>query len=129
MAYDSSIAGRIRTLLKGQKGVVEKEMFGGLAFLRDGKMFVGIVKDELMARVGKEAHAEWEKKKGARTMDFTGRPMLGYIFVKPAGVAGKALGPWVKHCWEHVDTVKKVPKRKKAKPKKIGRDLRGLSGC
>lgn len=109
MAYDQRLAERIRSLLKGRKGVTEKEMFGGLAFLRDGKMFVGIVKDELMARVGKEAHDEWVKKRGARTMDFTGRPMLGYVFVKPAGFVGRALAPWVERCWEHVDKVKKSP--------------------
>jgi hypothetical protein len=88
-------------------------MFGGLAFLRDGKMFAGIVKDELMARVGKDAHAAWVKKRGARTMDFTGRPMPGYIFVNAKGIAGRALAAWVEHCWEFVDSVKKAPKRKK----------------
>lgn len=115
MAYDHRIAERIRPLLKDRKGVSEKEMFGGLAFLRDGKMFVGIVKDEIMVRVGKEAHAIWVKKKAARTMDFTGRPMLGYIFVKAEGFAGRALKPWVEHCWEHVATVKKAKTSKKKK--------------
>lgn len=120
MAYDQALAARLRALLKGRRGLTEKEMFGGLAFLRDGKMFVGIVKDELMARVGKESHNEWLKKKGARTMDFTGRPMFGYIFVKPAGFAGRSLSAWLEHCWEHVDSVKKSPKRAKAKPRPRG---------
>lgn len=113
MPFDTRLAERLHILLQGRKGLTEKQMFGGLAFLRDGKMFVGIVKDELMARVGKEAHAEWVKKKGARTMDFTGRPMLGYVFVKPEGFVGRALASWVEQCWEHVDGVKKAPKRKK----------------
>lgn len=114
MAYDHVLADRIRTILKSRHGITEKEMFGGLTFLRDGRMFVGIVKDELMARVGKEAHAEWVKKKGARTMDFTGRPMLGYVFVKSEGFAGRALAAWVEQCWVYVDGVKKTPKRAKA---------------
>ena len=88
MGYDAKLGGRIRSILGPRKGLSEKEMFGGLAFLRDGKMFVGIIKDELMARVGKEAHEEWESKKGARTMDFTHRPMKGYLQVRPEGFAG-----------------------------------------
>ena len=85
MGYDAKLGGRIRSILGPRKGLSEKEMFGGLAFLRDGKMFVGIIKDELMARVGKDAHEEWERKKGARTMDFTHRPMKGYLQVRPQG--------------------------------------------
>ena len=119
MAYDLALADRIRPLLKGRKGVTEKQMFGGLSFLRDGKMLIGIVKDELMARVGKETHGEWVKRKGARTMDFSGKPMLGYVFVKPEGIAGKALAPWVEQCWENVEGLKKAPKRLKARIRKI----------
>jgi len=113
MAYDLKLAERVRGLLKGRKGVTEKEMFGGLAFLRDTKMFVGVNKDEFLARVGKEAHAEWMQKKGTRPMDFTGKPMQGYIFVKNETLAGKTLESWVEHCWEHVGTVVKAKKKPK----------------
>jgi hypothetical protein len=115
MGYDAKLGGRIRSILGPRKGLSEKEMFGGLAFLRDGKMFVGIIKDELMARVGKDAHEEWERKKGARTMDFTHRPMKGYLQVRPQGFAGAALKPWVEFCWEHIATVEKRPKKKPRK--------------
>ena len=54
MAYDEGLAERIRTVLEERADVTEKKMFGGIAFLRGGKMFVGIVKDELMVRVGPE---------------------------------------------------------------------------
>jgi hypothetical protein len=120
MAYDQKLAERVRGLMKGRKGVTEKEMFGGLAFLRDTKMFVGVNKDEFLARVGKEAHAEWMKKPGTRPMDFTGKPMVGYIFVKNEKLAGKALDAWVDFCWEHVASVVKKPKKPKEKvtPKK-----------
>jgi TfoX/Sxy family transcriptional regulator of competence genes len=121
MAYDLALADRIRPLLNGRKGVTEKQMFGGLAFLRDGKMFVGIVKDELMARVGKADHAEWVRKKGARIMDFSGRPMAGYIFVKSEGLVGRELARWIEQCWVHVDTVTKAKKRAKASKKAMGR--------
>lgn len=113
MPYDEALARRIRALLKGRRGLAEKEMFGGLAFLRDGKMFVGLAKREFMARVGKEHHAAWAAKKGARPMDFTGRPMQGYLYVAPEGIAGRALAAWVGHCWDFVGTVEKKPKRKK----------------
>src|ERR1051325_10831443 len=112
MAYDLKLGERIRDLLGSRKGLTEKEMFGGLAFLRDGKMFVGIIKDELMARVGKDAHAAWVNRKGARTMDFTKRPMVGYIQVRPEGIVGAALKPWVDFCWGHIATVQKKPKKK-----------------
>jgi hypothetical protein len=115
MAYDLKLGERIRSLLGRRPGLAEREMFGGLAFLRDGKMFVGIIKDELLARVGKEAHGAWEKKKGARTMDFTRRPMIGYLQVRPEGIAGAALRPWVEFCWDHIATVEKKAKKKAAK--------------
>ncbi len=96
MAYDTALADRIRRTLARRKGVTEKAMFGGLAFLLDGKMFVGIVKDELMVRVGPEHHEEAIAQPHARTMDFTGRPMKGYVFVAPAGLRGdEALAGWV----------------------------------
>jgi len=96
MAYDEKLAQRIREVLKGTKKVAEKEMFGGVAFLLEGKMFVGIVKDDLMVRVGKENHDQAIAQKHTRTMDFTGKPMVGYVFVSPAGLKGRAaLAKWV----------------------------------
>ena len=115
MAYDESLAHRIRDVLAKTKGVTSKEMFGGVAFLIDGKMFVGVVKDELMARVGKEQHAELVKRAGARTMDFTHKPMIGYIFVSSKGIkAAKDLKFWISTSLEFTKTVKKKAKKKKA---------------
>lgn len=96
MAYDTKLAERIRKTLARRRGVTEKAMFGGLAFLLEGKMFVGIVRDELMVRVGSEHHEEATAQPNARTMDFTGRPMKGFLYVDPAGVASApALARWV----------------------------------
>jgi TfoX/Sxy family transcriptional regulator of competence genes len=95
MAYDEALAERIRRTLPG-RGVTEKKMFGGLAFMLDGKMFVGIVKAELMVRVGPERYADALAMPHVRPMDFTGRPMNGYVFVGPKGCATeKAVAPWV----------------------------------
>lgn len=60
-------------------------MFGGLAFLSRGHMFVGIAKEALMVRVGPAAYAEALRRAHTREMDFTGRPMKGYVFVDPPG--------------------------------------------
>jgi len=81
MAYDTGLAERIRDLVAGRQGVTEKAMFGGLAWMLNGKRFVGIVGDELMARVGPKAHDAAVARPHARVMDFTGRPMRGYVFV------------------------------------------------
>ncbi len=86
MAHDEGLAQRIRELLEEQPGLSEKRMFGGLAFLVAGNMAVGIVKDELMVRVGPQAHAVALAEPHARPMDFTKRPMRGFVFVAPAGI-------------------------------------------
>ncbi len=115
MAYDEILTERVRDIVHGREGVAAKEMFGGICFLVDGKMFIGIVKDELMVRVGKDRHEEALRKPHARTMDFTGRPMLGYVFVKPAGLAAaRALAGWVDWAYEHVKTL--PTKAKKPRP-------------
>lgn len=85
MGYDDTLAERIRRALPTHPDVTEKKMFGGLAFLHRGKMFCGIVKDELMVRVGPEKYEEALRETHVRPMDFTGRPMKGHAFVESAG--------------------------------------------
>ena len=98
MAYDEGLAQRVRELLAEQDGVSEKRMFGGLAFLVRGNMCVGIVKENLMVRVGKDAYPRLLEAPHARRMDFTGRPMKGFVYVDPAGVESDAdLRRWVGH--------------------------------
>lgn len=70
-------------------------MFGGLAFLLEGKMFCGIVADDLMVRIGPERHDEALARPHVRPMAFTGKPFVGYVFVAPAGYAGRRLAPWI----------------------------------
>lgn len=99
MAYDLRLAERLRTLLAPRRGVEERAMFGGLAFLQDGKMFCGVSGDELLARVGPEAHEEALARPHVRVMDFTGKPMRGYVFVGPGALASDAaLAAWVSQC-------------------------------
>jgi TfoX/Sxy family transcriptional regulator of competence genes len=86
MVYDGQLAARVRVLLNGQRALVEKKMFGGLAYMSQGKMFAGILKDNLVVRVGPDGNDEALKKPHTRPMDFTGWPMKGYIYVSPEGV-------------------------------------------
>jgi TfoX/Sxy family transcriptional regulator of competence genes len=103
MGYDEKLADRVRKALAKQRGVIEKEMFGGLAFLLEGKMFVGILKRELMVRVGPKHYPKALAKPHARAMDFTGKPLAGYVFVSPAGVAtARSLGSWIEKGREFV---------------------------
>lgn len=96
MAYDTELGNRVRALLSSALPIEEKHMFGGLAWLLEGRMFVGIVKDELMVRVGPERHDEAVARPHARIMDFTGKPMRGYIFVHQQGLRSDAeLGEWL----------------------------------
>ncbi len=85
MAYDEGLAQRLRELLVDRDDVDEKKMFGGVAFMVRGNMCIGVNKDRLMVRVGKEHHNEAVSQPHARPMDFTGRPMEGFIFVDPPG--------------------------------------------
>jgi hypothetical protein len=96
MAYDERLADRVRRLLASRKGISERKMFGGIAFLIDGKICVGVINDELIVRVGRDGHADAMGRKHTRPMDFTGRPMRGMVYVEPAGVArGVALERWI----------------------------------
>src|SRR5262249_15241433 len=96
MAYDEGLAERIRGVLDEQPGLSEKRMFGGIAFMVRGHMTVGIVQDKLMVRVGPESYDRVLRERHARKMDFTGKPMKGFVYVVPAGYESDAdLERWV----------------------------------
>ena len=87
MAYDENLADRIRNFLQNDHVLFnEKKMMGGLTFMVNGKMCVGIVKNDLMARIGKINYESAIKKPGCRQMDFTGKPMKGYVFLEPKAI-------------------------------------------
>lgn len=112
MAFDEALADRVRRALGPRPDVSEKKMFGGIAFLLDGKMFCGVAKDDLMVRVGPARHDEALARPHVRPMDFTGRPMKGFVFVSPAGSrTEKAIKLWVDWSTAFVATVKKKPPR------------------
>ena len=90
MAYNTKLAARLRRELATTRSVVEKEMFGGIAFMVHGNMCCGVIGDNLMLRVGKDAHDGEVARPHAREMDFAKRPMRGFIYVAPKGVSTTA---------------------------------------
>ncbi|NTV15691.1 MAG: TfoX/Sxy family protein [Desulfobulbaceae bacterium] len=96
MAYDQGLAQRVRELLEERRGYHEKKMFGGICFLLYGNMTCGILKDDLIVRVGPAAHAEALRQPETRPFDLTGRSMSGWVMVGPAGCEGdEDLSSWV----------------------------------
>lgn len=96
MAYNEKLAERIRAELKGIP-FVEKKMFGGVGYLLNGNMACGVNKENLIVRVAPEKHAELLKRPHTKTFDLTGKPMKGWLLVKPDGYkTDKQLSAWVK---------------------------------
>ena len=86
MAYSEIFADRIREMLVQELDLKEVKMMGGLCFMVNGKMCVGIVGDNLMARIAPEAKEQALTRRGCREMDFTGKPMKGFVYVSPEGM-------------------------------------------
>ena len=86
MPYNEFLADRVHQVLKAKGvGFYEKKMFGGLVFMVDDKMCVGIVKEDLMTRIDPELSDEALKRRGCRLMDFTGASMKGFMMIDPQG--------------------------------------------
>jgi TfoX/Sxy family transcriptional regulator of competence genes len=107
MAYDEVLAERVRDLFGGAPDVVEKKMFGGVAFMVAGNMACGIIGDDLMVRVTRNDYDSTLALPHARQMDMTGRPMRGFVVVDAEGLAEDAdLEQWVDR---GVDFVRTLP--------------------
>jgi TfoX/Sxy family transcriptional regulator of competence genes len=114
MAYDENLAARMREALQDAPKVIEKNMFGGVCFMVNDKMCMGVVKDEMMCRIDPEKEAEALEKPGCRPMDFTGRPMKGYVYVSYEGMKTKKLMQyWVDLCLDFNARAKSSKKKKK----------------
>ncbi len=120
MAYDEHLAARARALLQRQPGYSERTMFGGIAFMLHGHMACGIVKDELMVRVGPAAHDAAVRLPHAREMDFAGRPMRGMLFVAAPALASEGgLHAWLQRAVSFTRTL--PPKADRSRPAKAAR--------
>lgn len=110
MPYDPLLEQRVRKFFDARHIKHNaKRMMGGLCFMVKGKMCVGVEKDRLMARIGPEAYDEALTRKGCRPMDFTGRPMRGFVFVGLEGLKSeKDLASWLELALAYHPTAKKL---------------------
>jgi TfoX/Sxy family transcriptional regulator of competence genes len=105
VAYDEKLAKRVRDVLEGEPGLAERKMFGGLAFLLDGNMAVGVSGDALMVRLPADEHQDALAEPGARPADMGGRPMKGWLLVDPPGhEKARDLRRWVARCTAYART-------------------------
>ena len=96
MAYSEELAERVREALDGRPGLVERKMFGGVAWMLEGKMACGVIGDELLVRLGRADAEAAKAEPHVGPMEFTGRAMGGFVLVDSEGVADSAdLGRWV----------------------------------
>ncbi len=101
----------LRQALGRRRGLVEKRMFGGLCWMLHGNMLCGIAKDCFMFRVGTAQQAEALSRPGARVMDFTGKPMRGFILVEPDAAEDAGLETWIAFAARYVAALPpKAPK-------------------
>ncbi len=106
MAYSESLARRIRQQLAGLRGIADKQMFGGIGFLLDGNMCVGIWQDSLIARVGLERYQSALQEPFVGELDIPGRAMRGWVLIAPEGMENDAqLQNWVQCSLDFVRTL------------------------
>ncbi len=114
MAYNEKLADRIRESLVNFPNVIEKNMFGGVCFMVNDKMCVGVVKDEMMCRIDPTMDEIVLEKNGCRRMDFTGKPMKGYVFISDEGMkTKKEFEYWIDLCLSFNSKAKSSKKTKK----------------
>ena len=116
MAFDEKLANRIRMILGPLQKITEKKMFGGIAFMYEGKMSVGIVKEDLMVRVNPLEQEKLLDQPYVRPMDFTGRPMKGFLFVGAKAISTQAtLSKWINQSLSYVSSLPEKKPKKGAK--------------
>ncbi|HEV3225112.1 MAG TPA: TfoX/Sxy family protein [Puia sp.] len=114
MAYNEKLAGRTRELIRKTHRITEeKKMFGGLCFMVNNKMCVGVEQERMMVRLDPSIYDEVMEMEGCHPMDFTGKPMRGYVFVDASALnTQKKLGYWIQLALDY-NAVAKVSKKKK----------------
>lgn len=111
MPYSKALAARVRQVLSGHRGVLEKnvaekKMFGGVCFLLHGNIFVGVWQDSLIARVGADRAESALRQEHVREFDVTGRPMKGWVMIDPDGLETDAqLKEWLEQARDFVTSL------------------------
>ena len=118
MAYNEKLADRVREIIAvTHKNVEEKAMFGGLCFMVNDKMCVGVEKERMMVRLDPEKYEDVINKEGVKPMDFTGKVMKGYVFVDADALnTKKKLEYWMNLALEY-NKIAKLSKKKTVKKK------------
>jgi hypothetical protein len=103
MAFNEALAERIRHGLARKKGIEEKKMFGGVGFLMNGNMLVGVWKNSMIVRVGPDNYEEVLLEPHIKEFDITGKPMKGWLMVEPEGVEdGGQVKAWIQRAFKFV---------------------------
>lgn len=106
MVYDENFAERVGNLLMTQRDFDEKKMFGGLTFMVNGHMSMGVMEKDFMLRIGKEKYQTALSKPNTREMDFTGKSMNGFIYISIDGLKDdKLLFEWIMMGLEYNSTL------------------------
>ncbi|HEY4360007.1 MAG TPA: TfoX/Sxy family protein [Bryobacteraceae bacterium] len=114
MAYDPGLADRVGSLLLRMTTFTEKKMFGGVAYMVNGKMCSGVVKSDLVLRLGSEGAEAALTQRHTRPMDFTGKPMKSMIYVEPVGTDSEAdLERWLRLAVDFAQQAPVSPKRRR----------------
>lgn len=100
LAYDEALAERIRGCIGPRPGITERKMFGGIVFMNGGRIFIGVMGDEALIRVGAEGSDAALSRPGVRLMDFAGRVMTGFVVAEGEAIRDEALQEWVDQTYE-----------------------------
>lgn len=112
MPFDQVLAKRVRRALAAYPNTSERLMFGGVCFMLSGRMLCGVAGRDFMVRVGPDAYTAALRLPHARPMDFTGRPLRGFVYVGPSGLqSGRALSGWIARAAKYVASLPKVKQR------------------
>lgn len=116
MAYSEELAARVRARFKDVPNVIEKPMMGGLTFMVNDKMCVGILASEIMCRIDPAVEYNALEQNGCRKMDFTGRPMKGFVMIEDTAIGTKSeLKYWIDLALDFNSRAKSSKKAKKTK--------------
>lgn len=108
MAYSESLAERIRGIVARRRGVTEKKMFGGVGFLLNGNMLVGVWKTSMIVRLGPDNYDDALREPHVGEFDITGKPMKGWVMVEPDGIeSDEQLSQWIERATEFVESLPK----------------------
>ncbi len=108
MAFSETLASRIRDALARKRNIEEKKMFGGVGFLLNGNMLVGVWKSSLIVRLGPDNYDDALLEPHVREFDITGKPMKGWVMVEPDGVEDDdPLKEWIERAVKFVKTLPK----------------------